>query len=133
MFVGVHDSLLVGYSVNSETQTLVLSLQPHHGAAPTPFNVLFHGVVAHHFDAPLLPAILAQIIPVSAEWLITDQWQCIERGFKAVGWPGPWADTRANATRFAQTSNVQGFQIESSYGLSGWVLARSAEVPASGP
>ena len=133
MFTGIHDSLLVAYSVNSETQELVLSLKPHQGSAPAPFNVVFHGLIAHRFNAPLLPAVLSEIIAVSAESLIFKQWQSIERGFKAAGWPGPWADTLSNATRFAQASELQGFQLESSYGLSGWVLARSVGVAASGP
>ena len=128
MFTGIHDSLLVGYSVNSETQELVMSMRPHQGSAPSPFNVVFHGLIAHRFEAPLLPAILSEIIPVSAEWLVTEQWQAIERGFNECGWPGGWADTLANAMHFVQASALQGFQVESSYGLSGWVLARSVVI-----
>jgi hypothetical protein len=128
MFPGVHDSLLVAYSISVETHELILSLQPHHGSSPRPFNVVFEGVAAHYFPAPMLPAILAEVFSVSAEQLLSEHWQVIERGYKAVGWPGPWADTFANATNFAQSSGVQGFQIESSYGLSGWVLAKSASV-----
>ena len=112
----------------SETQELILSLQPHHGSATEPFNVVFDGVVAHRFEAPLLPAILAEIFPVSAERLIAEHWPSIERGYKDSGWPGPWADTFANASHFSQSSGIQAFQIESSYGLSGWVLAKSATV-----
>ena len=133
MFSGVHDSLLVRYSVDAEAQELVFSLKPHHGSAPAPFTVVFSDLVAHCFEAPLLPAILLEVIPVSAESIITAQWPAIERGFKAVARPGPWADSLASATHFAQTSGVQGFQIESSYGLSGWVLARSARVVVAGP
>ena len=131
MFAGVHDSLLVGYSANSHTKEVVLSLQPHHGSATSPFSVVFNGVVAHCFPAPLLPAILSQIIPVSSEWLLTDQWPSIECGYKDCGWPGPWANTLANATRFVQASELQGFQVESSYGMSGWVLALSAGLQVS--
>ena len=133
MFKGVHDSLLVGYSVSSESQRLVLSLHPHHGSAPSPFKVVFCGTVAHSFEAPLLPAILSAIDSVPAERLIAEQWQRIEHGQRANGWPGPWAVTLAAATQFVQSSNLQGFYITSSYGLSGWVLAKSAEVVAGEP
>jgi hypothetical protein len=133
MFPGIHDSLLVGYSVSAESRELVLSLQPHQGSASAAFSIVFEGWIAHLFDAPLLPAILAEVVPVSAEAVITSEWRCIEQRFKQSGWPGPWADTLASATKFAQTSGVQAFQIESSYGLSGWILARSARVDASGP
>jgi hypothetical protein len=133
MFKGVHDSLLVGYSVNSESQELVLSLRPHHGSAPSPFKITFSGAVAHCFDAPLLPAILYDIISVPAEQLITDEWPLIEHGQRATGWPGSWAVSLVSATHFAQSSNLQGFYINSSFGLSGWVLAKSAELLASEP
>ena len=133
MFKGVHDSLLIGYSVNSESHELVLSMHPHHGTAPSPFNVVFYGAVAHCFDAPLLPAILYDISAVSAERLITEEWPRIEPGHKASGWPGPWAATLHAAIQFVQSSILQGFYVNSSYGLSGWVLAKSAEVVAREP
>ena len=133
MFPGVHDSLLVGYSVNSERQELLLSIKPHHDSAPAPFAVLFQGVAAHSFDTPVMPAILYGITRISAGDLIRADWPAIERGFKLGGWPGPWADTLTNATDFADSKGLSGFQIESSYGLSGWVLAQSAGLHASGP
>lgn len=120
----IHDSLLVGYSVNSETRDLILSLQPHRGSAPSPFNVVFHGTMAHSFEWPLLPAILFGITPVNVDSMLQESWPSIERGFRACGWPGPWADTLANAQNFARTAPLQAFEIDSSYGLSGWVLAR---------
>ena len=131
MFAGIHDSRLMAYSVNSETQEVVLTFHPHQGSAASSVALTFYGVAAHCFDAPLLPAILAAVIPVSAAWLLNNQWPSIERGYRQCGWPGPWADTLANATRFVEVSSLQGFQIESSYGLSGWVLARSAKAVAS--
>jgi hypothetical protein len=133
MFPGVHDSLLVSYSVNSESQELLLSIKPHHDSAPAPFAVLFKGVAAHSFDTPVMPAILYGITRVSAGDLIRAEWPAIERGFKLGGWPGPWADTLVNATDFVESKGLNGFQIESSYGLSGWVLAQSAGLLASGP
>ena len=133
MFPGVHDSLLVGYSVNSENKELLLSINPGHGSAPAPFTVLFQGVAAHSFDTPVMPAILYGITRVSASDLLREHWPAIEQGFKLGGWPGPWADTLANATDFADSNGLSGFQIASSYGLSGWVLAQSVGLDASGP
>jgi len=108
-------------------------MHPHHGIAPSPFNVAFYGVAAHCFDAPLLPAILYDISLVPAERLITEEWPLIEPGHKTSGWPGPWAVSLASAIEFVQSSNLQGFYVDSSYGLSGWVLAKSAGVVASEP
>jgi hypothetical protein len=132
MFEGVHDSLLVEYFVSSESEQLVLKLLPGNGSAPAPFKVIFHGVVAHCFEAPLLPAILSNIETISAETLIAENWPRIEHGQNANGWPGAWAASLVDATLFVRSSDLQGFNIESSYGLSGWVLAKSVERTAAG-
>ncbi|RYG98364.1 MAG: hypothetical protein EON58_07355 [Alphaproteobacteria bacterium] len=132
MFPGVHDSLLVAYSVDSSTGMLVLSVEPHHDSAPKSFTVAFSGAVAHCFDTPLLPAILYGITQVPAADLIRSEWPVIERGFKLGGWPGHWASSLGAALAFLEASDLKGFQIESSIGLSGWVLAESV-LAASGP
>jgi hypothetical protein len=132
MFQEIHDSLLVAYSVNSEASELVMHCQPHHGCGNAPFSVVFAGVSAHCFEFPLLPSILLDITQVPAATLLTEEWPAIERGSKQCGWPGSWAQTLAGAVSYAEASKLHGFQIGSSYGLEGWVLAQSARV-ASGP
>jgi hypothetical protein len=132
MFPEIHDSLLVAYSVDSETSELVMHCHPHHGCGKAPFSLVFAGVSAHSFEFPLLPSILFGITQVTAQALLTAEWPAIERGSKQCGWPGPWAQTLAGAVSYAEASNLLGFQIGSIYGLEGWVLAESARV-ASGP
>ena len=128
MFSEIHDSLLVAYSANSETSELVLSCQPHHGCGEVPFFIVFAGVAAHNFEFPLLPAILSDIVQISVEALLTARWSAIERGYRQCGWPGPWAQTLTGAVSYCEASGLYGFQIGSSYGLEGWVLALTAKV-----
>ena len=128
MFKEIHDSLLVEYSVSSVSRKLVLYISPHHGAASIPFSVIFDGVEAHCFAAPLLPAILFAIESVSADSLIRDEWASIAEGFNRCGWPGPWADSLNNALQAASSTALKGYYIDSSYGLSGWVLAQSVKL-----
>lgn len=131
MFAEIHDSLLVGYSVSSKGEKLVLYIEPHHGSALAPFLVIFDGVAAHSFIAPLLPAILLDIETVPADLLIRDEWGSMEEGFHQCGWPGPWADTLDHALQHSASAALKGFYIDSSYGLSGWVLAQSAKLEIS--
>jgi hypothetical protein len=128
MFPGFHDSLLVGYAVDLQREEIQLSLQPHHGAAQGPFQLVFRGVAAHSFPHPHLPAIMAAVIAGSAAALIARHWPEVVVGFAANGWPGPWASTLESAQQFCASRKLQGFEVESSYGLFGWVLALSAEV-----
>ncbi len=128
MLTDIHDSLLIGYSIHGENRELILSIKPnHHNATLKPFSVLFQGVAAHHFSTPLLPAILSDITRLSASDLIEMNWPAIEQGYHLAGWPGPWAETLSHAIDYAASHHLNGFQIESSYGLSGWVLAESVQ------
>jgi hypothetical protein len=131
VFPEIHDSLLVAYWVDSETSDLVMYCQPHQGCGKTRFSVVFSGVSAHSFEFPLLPSILSEITQVTAQDLLTAQWSTFERGYNRCGWPGNWAQSMAGAVNYATASKLHGFQIGSSYGLEGWVLAQSVVV-ASG-
>jgi hypothetical protein len=124
MIPGVHDSHLVGYGVDLDARRLSLSVQPGDGSA-APFAIGFEGYEAHCFPAPLLPAILDGIYTVDAAQLLRDEWPAIAAGYKICGWPGAWGESLAAALTFVASHQVNAFRIESSYGLSGWVLARS--------
>ena len=133
MFQGVHDSLLVAYSVDSISERLILSLQPHHGSASGPFRIEFSGVAAHRFDAPLLPAIVSEIEEVAGARLLRDEWTQIEPRSRLNAWPGSWAVTLEDAIGHAQRTALRGYLIGSSYGLDGWVLARAIEMCVDEP
>ncbi|MGV7214119.1 hypothetical protein [Bradyrhizobium sp. UFLA05-112] len=45
-----------------------------------------------------------------------------------AGAPGPWAADLAAAAQVLAAKDVKGFILSSSYGLSGWVLAKEALV-----
>jgi hypothetical protein len=125
-FSGVHDRTLVAYQVNHVARSLCLSVEPLDTDIPcAPFTVVFDGYAAHLFPFPLLPAILDGIYPVGPERLLTEEWPQIEAGTKSNGWPGPWATNLPAAIHFAATARLNGYRIESSYGLYGWVLAAS--------
>lgn len=112
MFKEIRDSLLVGYSVSSKDEKLALYIEPHHGSAPAPFSVIFDGVAAHSFIAPLLPAILLDIESFSADSLIRDEWGSMEEGFNQCGWPGSWADSFDHALQHAASAALKGFYID---------------------
>ncbi|KRB02585.1 hypothetical protein [Lysobacter sp. Root690] len=124
----MHDSLLVAYSVDSISERLTLSLQPHHGSAPGPFRIEFSGVAAHRFDAPLLPAIVSDIEKITGAKLLRDEWAQIESRSRVNGWPGGWAGTLEAAIEHTERTALHGYLIDSSYGLNGWVLARTVEI-----
>jgi len=126
MFPNIHDSKLVGYSIDSNEETLFLNVEPQSWQSFSPFIVVFSGVKAHRFAAPLLPAILGNISPQSATDLLQTEWPIISAGYADCGWPGSWAQNLDSAIQFVSSEQLISFCVESSYGLSGWVLAKSA-------
>jgi hypothetical protein len=123
MISGIHDSLLTAYGVDSRREELFLGCLPHQGSAQAPFKVIFSRVAAHWFPYPLLPAILSGVWEMKAEELITLNWSTICSGSANNAWPGSWSESLEKAIVYVGLKKLVGYNIESSYGLNGWVLA----------
>ena len=127
MFRGVHDSEIVGYSVDARSAELVLTLAPGTGSAATDFQLIFRGVVAHQFVYPEIPSIVLEISELPAETLLRREWDTLSEGFRQCGWPGSWAPSLEAAIAFCASAQLKAYELEPSYGMSGWILAKSVE------
>ncbi len=127
MFKGVHDSEIVAYSVDSRTEELVLTLAPGTGSARQEFIILFRGVAAHQFEYPLIPSIVLDLVEIPAAELLSRMWPKLAEGHHQCGWPGSWATSLEAAVNYCNSKVLKGYELEQSYGMSGWVLAQSVE------
>ena len=126
MFPDVHDSQVIAYSVDSRTSEVLLHLRAGPEGAPL-FAIRFQGSVAHKFPHALMPSWAFDLVELPAEVLLAREWDDIAEGFRLAGWPGNWADSLENALAFCKVNAVVGYDLESSYGMYGWVLASSVE------
>jgi hypothetical protein len=126
MFPGVHDSQVIAYSADSCTGELLLHLRAGPEGSPL-CDLKFNGAVAHQFPYPLMPSWVFDLVTVSADELLAREWDAIAEGFRLVGWPGNWADSLENAQAYCKSIGVTGYDLETSYGMYGWVLAKSVE------
>jgi hypothetical protein len=125
--ISVHDNNVYGCSLDFKHQRLTLHTcfldrSPHEYT-----DVVFHGVVAHHFERHLSDNILFDIAEVSATAIVeanadwfSDSWR--------YGWPP--IDYRGDLSLLCnelQNQSINGFEIQSSYGLDGWVLCKSCD------
>ena len=134
MLTDIHDSSLVGYSVDSVREEIRFKVAPQSWQAFPPFDIVFSGVKAHQFRWPLLPAILGGLFEQPSQDFLKQEWQEIIAGSQTSAWPGSWSASFETASSFIHAENLTAFRVESSYGLSGWVLAKSAsKVTASPP
>jgi hypothetical protein len=132
MFPGIHDSEVVAYLVDSRSEKLVLSFAPGTGSATGEFRLVFAGVAAHQFPFPLLPSIVLDLVELPAEKLLRREAANLVEGSRQCGWPGSWFSSLESGLAHCASAGLRGFDLEQSYGMSGWVLARSVEHVAGG-
>ena len=120
----IHDARLVGYVVDGEAEHVTCRLRPESNPENL-FLLRFEGVYAYSFKHANLISVLANIYEVACEELLSQQWPLLLEGMHSDGWPEQLPNQQADATHFIKSRNFRAFVIESSIGISGWVLATS--------
>lgn len=116
----IHDNHILSYTVDCQGRQIILCTVYPHAEPPERTNIIFLGVVAHHFERGDMVTILFDVQEVSPEQVYADYGDMFERN-KDYGWPEAQRDTEA----------VKGFLISSSYGLEGFVLAQEMRLVLS--
>jgi len=72
--------------------------------------------------------IIFSLEAVSVEQILAGHGSQIAESYRLGGAPNSWAADLSSAPQVLAAKGVQGFVLSSSYGLSGWVLAKEALV-----
>jgi hypothetical protein len=128
MFPRIHDTQVVAYSADSRMERVELVLRDGPGDDVPVFRLVFSGVAAHQFEYPLMPSWVFGLEEIPAEELLTRESESFQEGTRLTGWPGAWADSLERARAYCTQQGLRGFDLESSYGFDGWVLAQSVEL-----
>ena len=123
----IHDNIVYGYSVDCEGRRLVLHTsfrqrEPHEFT-----DIVFRDVMAHHLEHALPGNILFDVEEVDIAALVRDNARLLADSWR-YGWPP--VDYRGDLDVLVaalKAAPVRAYEIGSSYGLSGWVLAGSCE------
>ena len=135
MELSVHDNFLVSYEVLCEQREIRLHTEYRDVALDAPFeytDVVFRGVFAYHFQQDTLTNILFDIEEVAVASILADAQALLDAG-RAYGWPRIEGSPSPALEAYLSANDVRGFEIASSYGLGGWVLAQSMEFIAVTP
>ena len=129
-----HDYHLTGYSVDGSNQKFTLSvLWPYEAEADIKrASVVFSGVECHCLEHDLGTNVILDV----GEWPLRDFFAAWSDRFEAEckwGWPKFWrpdplarqttVQAAEQALAVLRRKNVKCFELSSSYGLSGWILA----------
>jgi hypothetical protein len=131
----LHDNLLVSYAVDCERRTIKLRARRPDWSSRHDRDrlVVFTGVEGYHFENDAFGNIISALEPISVEELLCRFGSAIRESYRLSGAPGPWAAAVGSASEVLAAKQVQGFLLSSSYGLSGWVLAREALIEGDTP
>ena len=132
----LHDYLLVSYEVDCEARRIELRAKPDARAEAVSDSSLgcvieFGGVEGYNFRNDAFGNIIFSLMEVPIEKIVLDYGSEIEECYRMAGAPGAWAGDLGAASEILVAKGVMGFVLSSSYGLSGWILAKEASVHRS--
>ncbi|MEC0126594.1 hypothetical protein [Paenibacillus pabuli] len=122
----VHDNIILSYEVDLENESIRMRTRSYHSDLSEDTDILFSGVLAHSFDTPLQGSIIFDIDDVGLDCFISYNRELLEKG-KGQGWPIMYETDEELETKLIEGEYLY-FVITSSYGLSGWVLAKKVEM-----
>lgn len=122
----IHDHSLIEYRVNLLESRVTLITRPpaeNSNSARGWVATMFEGLEAHHFERVSSGAILLDIEePPLADFLQSHEHEFAE-GHRRDGAPSWWRGTAAAAEDYLRERGARAFEIASSYGFAGWILA----------
>ena len=124
----IHDNNVYAYAILCEQRRIVLYTEFRNGSADEYTDVIFDDVTAHHLMDALSGNILFGIEQIDAGEIVRG-WADLFAERRKYGWPEAIDyETPDELLKILCERGVLGFEIASSYGLHGWVLARAKEV-----
>ncbi|MDT3427573.1 hypothetical protein J2Z22_003136 [Paenibacillus forsythiae] len=119
----IHDNEIISYKVNLKNHTLTLLTVGDHASET---QVLFSGVLAHMFETQLEGSIIMDIQKYELEYFIRNNFDLLEKQKKS-SWPLDYK-TSEELYNILLSEKYIYYVVFSSYGLSGWVLAKDLEI-----
>jgi hypothetical protein len=133
MLPSLHDDFLISYEVNCETRQIKLHAKrdprvPAGNEERMDHTIVFNGVEGYQFENDAFGNIIFSLDAVPVARILATYGSRIAESYRMAGAPDSWAADLESATEALTAKGVQGFILSSSYGLSGWVLAKEALV-----
>lgn len=118
--ISVHDNSVVAYEVLAKEKKIVL----HTECESHKFtDIVFEEVLAYDFENDLFGTIIFDVKEVDLSALLKKKAAMFEDGWR-YGWPCGWEKDKDDIEVFVRRLEMRAFELSSSYGMRGWVLAR---------
>ena len=120
--LSVHDNLLLSYTVSAERREITLHTAFHEVEPPEYTDVVFSGLEAYHFEGDNFGTIIFDVSETDALELYEEERARFEAGVP-YAWPA-WNASAEAARAYIAGNGLRAFVLSSSFGMTGWVLAR---------
>jgi len=125
--ISVHDNIVTGYAVSCEAREIVLHTEFRDQEPNEKTDVIFRGVEAYHIIGDNMTSILNDVIECTIDRILEDFSSEFDDGVK-YAWPGPWNESPNACREYFEKQGCKGWMIYSSYGMGGFVIAKSMEL-----
>ncbi len=123
------DYHLTAYTVDTDRAEIRMRAERGSPGEPRVTEIHFTGLEAYHFEHHS-GTILGWITEQALEPFLRAQAAVFAEGWRRSGWPSFWRGTVEEALGYLKGESVRAYEIESSVGMRGWVLARGFETRA---
>ncbi|MDN8592644.1 hypothetical protein Q0V21_28385 [Paenibacillus sp. 11B] len=122
----VHDNIILSYEVDLENERIRMRTRSYHSDLSEDTDILFSDVLAHSFDTPMQGSIIFDINDVGLDHFINYNRDLLEKE-RGQGWAISYKTDEELESKLIEGEYLY-LVITSSYGLSGWVLAKKVEL-----
>ncbi|WP_172198679.1 hypothetical protein [Saccharibacillus qingshengii] len=128
----VHDNEIISYQINLKESEIRMNTEYDNGVMRFWNELVFSGVQAHYFEDELPGSLILDISILEVEDLFSwpDTIELLHKR-KNYGWPMNY-DTLENLQNQLKAEGYNVYVISASYGLSGWILAKSCSEAVTG-
>ncbi|HSI34962.1 MAG TPA: hypothetical protein VK986_15340 [Tepidisphaeraceae bacterium] len=123
----VHDNVVYAYAVDCEGARVVLHTEFQDREPREWTDVVFRGVVGHHFQYALAGNVLCDVVEEELDAFVQDNARLLAQSWRH-GWPE--VEYRGELGRLPEVlreRHVRAYRVQASHGLGGWVLAEGCE------
>ena len=121
-----HDNEIIRYEVNLREREVIIYTQIRKDSNTIRFKIVFSNVIAHLFENELSGSIILELRKDSLGDFIRENKEILNRRREFL-WPVDY-DTFEELQEILLDAGYSYYSIISSYGLCGWILAKTVQV-----
>jgi hypothetical protein len=129
--ISVHDNFIVSYQVFCEGRQIRMVTEYRDREPFARTLVIFTGVEAYDFYRDSVSNIIFDIREVSVENILDENLESFREASR-FGWPTFWKNSLEEVQKYLEEEGTRGFKLSSSYGMTGWVIAREMKIIRDG-